>query len=123
MHEPDAAHAEHIERSCEFDATDPALSLVAAGLGFAITTPLCVWQSRHYVPDITVVPLTAFSRHGRPYAGLSRSFYLSYRENELGHLPADLYDLLRRAYERQVSRDIARTLSLKPEAVYLPEAD
>ncbi|MGU7771652.1 LysR family transcriptional regulator [Burkholderia sp. MR1-5-21] len=115
------AHAENIERSCEFDATDPMLSLVAAGLGFAITTPLCVWQSRHYAPDIRVVPLSAFSRHGRPHADLSRSFFLSYRENELGHLPADLYDLLRRAYERQVSKDIAEMLSLKPEEIYLPD--
>ncbi|EEE05561.1 LysR family transcriptional regulator [Burkholderia multivorans] len=118
-----ASHAENIERSCEFDATDPVLSLVAAGLGFAITTPLCVWQSRHYAPDIKVVPLTAFSRHGRPYATLSRSFFLSYRENELGHLPADLYDLLRRAYERQVSRDVAKALSLKQDDVYLADAE
>ncbi len=118
-----AAHAENIERSCEFDATDPVLSLVAAGLGFAITTPLCVWQSRHYAPEIKVVPLTGFSRHGRPYATLSRSFFLSYRENELGHLPADLYDLLRRAYERQVSRDVAKALSLKQDDVYLAEPE
>ena len=118
-----AAHAENLERSCEFDATDPILSLVAAGLGFAITTPLCVWQSRHYAPDVRVVPLTSFSRHGRPYATLSRSFFLSYRENELGHLPADLYDLLRRAYERQVSRDVAKALSLKPDDVYLAEPE
>jgi hypothetical protein len=53
--------------------------------------------------------------------GLSRSFFLAFRENELGHLPADLYDLLRRTFERQVSVDIARTLSLKPEEVCLPE--
>ena len=112
-----AAHGENIERSCEFDATDPMLSLVAAGLGFAITTPLCVWQSRHYVPEIKVVPLSSFSRHGRPYAGLSRTFYLSFRENELGHLPTDLYDMLRRVFERQVSHDIASAMHLKPDDV------
>jgi DNA-binding transcriptional LysR family regulator len=118
-----AAHAESVERSCEFDATDPMLSLVAAGLGFAITTPLCVWQSRHFVPEVRVVPLTAFSRHGRPYTGLNRSFYLSFRENELGQLPSDLYDMFRRVYERQVSHDIARALHLKPEDVCLPLDD
>ncbi|SAK85944.1 LysR family transcriptional regulator [Caballeronia calidae] len=116
-----AAHGEDIDRTCEFDATDPMLSLVAAGLGFALTTPLCLWQSRHYVQDVRVVPLSSFSRHGRPYQQLSRSFYLAYRENELGHLPADLYDLLRRAVERQVSRDIAKALSLRPEEVCLPD--
>lgn len=33
-----------IERSFEFDATDPLLALVSAGLGFAITTPLCLCE-------------------------------------------------------------------------------
>ncbi len=116
-----ATNQENIERTCEFDATDPILSLVAAGLGFALTTPLCLWQSRHYVPDVRVLDLSSFSRHGRPYKGLSRSFFLAYRENELGHLPADLHDLLRRAFERQVSRDIAKALSLHPDQVCLPE--
>jgi DNA-binding transcriptional LysR family regulator len=116
-----ASNAENIERTCEFDATDPMLSLVAAGLGFAITTPLCLWQSRHFVPDLRVIPLSSFSRHGRAYQGLSRSFYLAYRENELGNLPAELHDLLKRAYERQVSRDIAQALQLAHEVVCPPE--
>ncbi|HKS54355.1 MAG TPA: hypothetical protein VJS12_03675, partial [Steroidobacteraceae bacterium] len=59
-----ASNAENIERTCEFDATDPMLSLVAAGLGFAITTPLCLWQSRHFVPEVRVIPLSSFSHHG-----------------------------------------------------------
>jgi len=112
-------YAEHIERSYEFDATDPVLSLVAAGIGFAITTPLCIWQSRHFVNDITVVPLSAFSRSGRSYQRLSRSFYLSYRESELGNLPAELFDLLSQVCRTQVSRDIAKVLNLEPEDVLL----
>jgi DNA-binding transcriptional LysR family regulator len=116
-----ASNGENIERTCEFDATDPMLSLVAAGLGFALTTPLCLWQSRHYLQDVRVIPLSSFSRHGRQYQSLTRSFYLSYRENELGNLPTDLYDLLRRAYERQVSDDIAKALSLAHEQVLPPD--
>lgn len=115
-----AANFENIERTCEFDATDPMLSLVAAGLGFALTTPLCIWQSRHYIPEVRVVPLSAFSRHGRPYPQLSRSFFLAFRENELGNLPAGLFDLVRRTFERQVSYDIAKALSLKLDEVCLP---
>ncbi|QCP49069.1 LysR family transcriptional regulator [Trinickia violacea] len=118
-----ASNGEHIERSCEFDATDPVLSLVAAGLGFAVTTPLCVWQSRHYVPDIRVIQLSSFSRNGRPYDNPSRSFYLGFRENELGHLPADMFELLRRTFERQVSRDIAQALSLRHEDVCLSASE
>lgn len=111
------AHTDNIERTCEFDATDPMLSLVGAGLGFAITTPICIWQSRHFVSDIRAVPLSGFSRHGRPYETLTRTFYLGSRENELGNLPKELHDLLRQAYDKQISRDIAQALSLRPEQV------
>src|SRR6218665_2864014 len=37
-----ARHGDELERTCEFDTTDPLLSLVSAGLGFAITTPMCL---------------------------------------------------------------------------------
>jgi DNA-binding transcriptional LysR family regulator len=117
------AHSDNIERTSEFDTTDPMLSLVAAGLGFAITTPLCIWQSRHFVPQIRVVPLEQFVRHGRPYQQLARTFYLGSRENELGNLPNEMHDLLRQAYEKQVSKDIAQALDLRPEQVYLRSAD
>lgn len=117
------ANAENIERTCEFDATDPLLSLVAAGLGFALTTPLCLWQSRHYLPGVRVVPLSSFSRYGRPLTGLHRSFYLAYRENELGSLPSNLYDLFRNTFERQVAVDIGAALSIDPRSVFFMEQD
>ncbi|WP_206952424.1 LysR family transcriptional regulator [Trinickia acidisoli] len=118
-----SSQAEYIERTCEFDATDPLLSLVAAGLGFALTTPLCLWQSRHYVPDVRVVPLSSFSRFGRPSSELHRSFYIAYRENELGSLPASLYELFRNTFERQVAHDIAGALSLDPKTVFSLDGD
>lgn len=43
--------------SYEFDDTDPLLCLVTSGFGCAITSPLCLWQSRVYIPDLTVIPL------------------------------------------------------------------
>jgi DNA-binding transcriptional LysR family regulator len=116
-----AANADNVERTYELDATDPMLALVAAGLGFALTTPLCLWQSRHYVPDVRMVPLSAFSKHGRPYEPLSRAFYLAFRENELGRLPADLYEMLRLAFDRQVSRDIASVLELDPHEIRIDD--
>jgi DNA-binding transcriptional LysR family regulator len=114
-----SAHGEYMERTCEFDATDPLLSLVAAGLGFALTTPLCIWQTRHYLPDIRVIPLSALSRHGRASGGLQRAFYLAFRENELGSLPANLFDLFRNTFERQVAPDIAQALSLDSKAIFI----
>lgn len=118
-----ASYAENIERSCEFDATDPMLSLIAAGLGFAITTPLCIWQSRHFIEGITVLPISAFVKQGLPYQDLNRSFYLSYRENELGNLPVELFGLLSQVCKMQVSHDIAKALNLKPEYIFQFEND
>src|SRR6218665_29859 len=69
-----ARHGDQLERTCEFDTTDPLLSLVAAGLGFAITTPMCLWQSRHFAPELRMVPLEALGIKGRPYGLLKRSF-------------------------------------------------
>ena len=101
-----------LERSYEFDTTDPLLSLVANGIGFALTTPLCIWQSRHFLPDIRIIALSALQRQNKPYAQLSRTFYLAFRPGELGMLPSEVRDLVRVAAKRQISRDIAATLRL-----------
>lgn len=60
-------------RRFEFDATDPLLSLVAAGLGWAITTPLCLWQSRAWLDEVQVCGIPA-SRLDR------REFHLLHRD-------------------------------------------
>ncbi|GAB5097388.1 LysR family transcriptional regulator [Caballeronia sp. GAWG2-1] len=59
----------------EFDDTDPLLSLVGSGFGCAITSPLCLWQSRAHLADIAVVPL-ATTRIGH------RHFYILTRQAE-----------------------------------------
>ena len=75
-----------------FDATDPLLSLVASGLGWALSTPLCLWQSRQYLDAVTVVPLPP-ARLGR------RDFFLLSRENEWAGLDADI---------ARITRDVIR---------------
>lgn len=106
-----------IERTYEFDITDPLLSLVANGMGFAISTPLCIWQSRHYLPDIRVIPLSQFVRQGRPYPVLTRTFYLAYRQGELGNLPQEVLDLVRVGAIQHVSKDITAKLGLSQDAL------
>lgn len=100
-----------LERTYEFDATDTLLSLVASGMGFALTTPLCVWQSRQFLPDIQLLPLGAFSRQGRPYPDFGRSFNLSHRPGELGSLPSEIRDLIKIAVNR-LRPEISRKLGL-----------
>jgi DNA-binding transcriptional LysR family regulator len=109
-----------LERTCEFDATDPLLSLVASGTGFAITTPMCIWQSRQYLPSVRVVPLSAFNRQGRPYPGMSRTFHLIYRPGEFGTLPTEVRDLVRIAVRRQFSGEIRSSLGLKEDPLSTP---
>jgi DNA-binding transcriptional LysR family regulator len=111
-----------LERTYEFDTTDPLLSLVANGMGFALTTPLCIWQSRQFLPDIRVVPLSAFVRRGRPYVDVSRTFYLAYRHGELGTLPTEVRDMVRLAVRRHMSQDIATALQLDAPALEAPDS-
>lgn len=100
-----------IELAFEFDATDPLLALVHEGLGFALTTPLCLWQSRHHSAGVRLLPLSAFRHQGQPCPVLSRQFRLVHRDGELGSLPREVADLVRVAV-RELQREISAALDL-----------
>lgn len=95
-------------RRYEFDATDPLLSLVAARLGFAISSPLCLWQARHYLPDIAVLPLPA-GRLGR------RDFFLLHRQSEWDAFAQEIVTLTRRVLDGAIRPALARALPQLPE--------
>ena len=80
----------------EFDGTEAVLSMVAAGLGWAITTPLCLLQARSYLPTIRSMAL--------PGPALDRNLYLVGRKDEFT-------DLQRRmiAGSRSILRDLIKT--------------
>lgn len=108
-----------IERTFEFDNTDPLLSLVTAGLGFAISTPLCIWQSRHFVDQLRVLPLAPYLGLARGEdGGLSRTLYLAARQQEVGKLPAEARDVILMAMERLIQKDIAPALGLPPATLW-----
>ncbi|MDF2811358.1 MAG: LysR family transcriptional regulator [Microvirga sp.] len=44
-------------RRLEIDISDTVTAMVAAGIGWAITTPLCLLQGRSYPEQVSVVPL------------------------------------------------------------------
>jgi len=115
-----ARHGDQLERTCEFDTTDPLLSLVAAGLGFAITTPMCLWQSRHFAQQLRMVPLESLRIKGQPYGLLRRSFYLSYREGELGNLPKEVESLTRTAMEGHIAAEMEAVLGLPRAMLFTP---
>ena len=95
-------------RRYEFDATDPLLSLVTARLGFAISTPLCLWQARHYLNDIAVLPLPP-SRLGR------RDFFLLHRQGEWEEFAGEIVTLTRRVLDHGIHPALARALPRLPE--------
>ncbi|VTU39080.1 hypothetical protein H4CHR_04591 [Variovorax sp. PBS-H4] len=113
-------HADRVERTCEFDTTDPLLSLVAAGLGFAVTTPMCLWQSRHFASQLRMVPFEVLRARGGPYSPLSRTFYLSFREGELGSLPKDIEGLTRVAMSGRIAPEMEKVLGLPREMMFKP---
>jgi DNA-binding transcriptional LysR family regulator len=95
-------------RRYEFDATDPLLSLVAARLGFAISTPLCLWQARHYLDDIAVLPL--------PSGRLSRrDFFLLHREGEWEDFAKEIVALTRTVIDRSIEPALARAVPKWPD--------
>lgn len=101
-----------LERTFEFDTTDPLLSLVAEGLGWALITPLCLWQSRHYLANLDVVPLSELRANGRPCPSSQRTFYMLWRRDELGNLPADIRNIVTQVAKRQLSPAISATIGI-----------
>lgn len=113
------SHGVMIERTYEFDNTDPLLSLVTAGLGFGISTPLCIWQSRHFLDQLRVLPLAPYLGAARADdPALSRTLYLAARQQEVGKLPAEARDVIMMAMERLIQRELAPALGLPPATLW-----
>ena len=110
-----ARHDPDIPKVYEFDATDPLLSLVRENLGIALTTPLCLWQSRSHAVELQLQHLSKLRTRGLPYPPLVRTFYLVYRPDEMGGLVQDMVQLVRVAV-RDLQRQMAAVL---PEAAGL----
>ncbi|MCK0198677.1 LysR family transcriptional regulator [Ancylobacter sp. 6x-1] len=71
-----------IPRRIEFDTPFGVTAAVVGGEGFAITTPLCLYEAGF--------PLQGFACHALPGPRLSRRLTLIARRHELGRLPSDL---------------------------------
>ena len=68
-----------VPESLEFDGTEAVFAMVSAGLGWAITTPLCLIHGFGHMSSLTPLPL--------PGRSLSRTLYMVAREGEYGTLP------------------------------------
>ena len=63
----------------EIDTADSLVAMVAAGIGWALITPLCLLQARANPQVVTIVPV--------PGAGFARELLLVSRPGEYGDLP------------------------------------
>jgi DNA-binding transcriptional LysR family regulator len=98
-----------------FDATDPLLSLVASGLGWALSTPLCLWQSRQYLDAVTVVPLPA-ARLGQ------RDFFLLSRQGEWAGLDCDIARITREVIRQDTAPAIRQAMPALPHtSIFCPD--
>ena len=69
-----------IPQHFEFDTADAVFSMVAAEIGWTITTPLCLLQAQHRIKNAKVLPI--------PKPGLNRHVTLLSREGEFVRVAA-----------------------------------
>lgn len=78
-----------VPRSFEFDRPDAVAALVATGEGFAITTPLCIFEAAVASKRVAVARL--------PGPQIMRKLTMVARHRELGQIPRDLAEVARQA--------------------------
>ena len=77
----------------EIDSTRQQLGAVAAGLGWSITTPLCLAGQAHLVPQLQLQPME--------HAAFSRTVQVVSRRGDLGDLPKELAVLARKVLREE----------------------
>lgn len=83
-----------IPRRLEVDTADTLTSMVEGGLGWAITTPLCLLQAGRSERRLRRVIL--------PDLPAQRSMYVLARENEFAHLMRQIYDIASLNVENEI---------------------
>ena len=78
-----------VDHSFEYDSPYAVAAMVAAGKGFAISTPLCIAEAQFNGKEITWCPL--------PGAIVTRKLTLVARNRELGQIPRDIAEVARKA--------------------------
>jgi DNA-binding transcriptional LysR family regulator len=88
-------------RGIEFDRPYGVSSAVASGLGWGITTPLCVIDAD--------VPLQSIAVHPLPQSGLRRSLNVISRHKELGPAPRELCEAAISELQERCTQQLKQT--------------
>jgi len=78
----------------EIDTSDVVMAMVAADLGWTITTPLCLLQCRPYLSQVVVLPL--------PGSPLTRTIYQLSREEEYEDMAQACFQASRHVLEFEI---------------------
>ena len=89
-----------LPRDQAYDSTSGVVSMVAAGLGWAITTPLCMLDARADAHSVFCAPL--------PPPALSRQLTLVARSGEMGAIASRIAELTRGVLETRCAPEIGR---------------
>lgn len=81
-------------RTLEVDATDTLASMVSAGVGWAIATPLCLLQVRLQLSRIRTAPF--------PNKPFYRQLFLIWRAREYGEFPRQIAERTRKIISEEV---------------------
>lgn len=91
-----------LPNTIELDSTEQQIAAVAAGVGWSITTPLCLASHLDMLPKLRVAPITR--------GQFRRTVHLVARKGEFGVLPRDIAALagqsLRRSRLIQLQREV-----------------
>lgn len=82
----------------EFDSASAHTMAVAEGIGWGVTTPMCLLQSAQHLPDLQIHPLS----RGQFY----RHFDLLARENSMGDVPQRLATEATRIIKEEIMPDL-----------------
>ncbi len=77
----------------EFDRAPAHSTAVAKGMGWGVTTPLCLLEKPDIIPHLQIMPITR--------GAFSRQFDLLAREGSLGEIPKDLAIEARRLLQEE----------------------
>ncbi|PUA99395.1 DNA-binding transcriptional LysR family regulator [Acidovorax sp. 107] len=86
----------------EIDTSDVVMSMVAADLGWTITTPLCLLQGRMYESQIATLPL--------PGPQLSRTIYQLSREGEYEDMAENCFQVSRSILESEIFPEVRASI-------------
>ena len=82
----------------EFDSASAHTMAVAEGIGWGVTTPMCLLQSAHHLDKLQIHPLS----RGQFY----RHFDLLARENSMGDVPQKLAEEATRIIKNEIMPDL-----------------